>query len=974
MDDLLTEFLSETSESLAVVDLELVKLEQNPNDEEILKNIFRLVHTVKGTCGFLGLSRLEAVAHAGENVLGKFRDGELEVTPHAVTVILKCIDTIRELLQDLEENGEETEGDDSEIISALNDMANNGAAAAAPIEAGAADEAEAEDAEAADAVADDSEAQDSEPVDVDIEDVAAEEPGDDDMTPVVSGEGFPVAKELIIEAAEATGEPIDEAGAVEEPQAEAEPAPEPAAKAAPKPAKAAAKPKKAPPADKKEEPREAKESAVAAQSIRVNVQLLENLMTLVSEMVLTRNHLLQMIRGTEESEFKTAVQHLNLITTDLQEGVMKTRMQPIGNAWSKLPRIVRDLAVETGKKIDLIMTGAETELDRQVLELIKDPLTHMVRNSADHGLEPPHDRAAAGKPQTGTIDLRAFHEGGHIIIEISDDGRGLNMDRIKKKCLENGLATEAELEAMDDRQIQQFILKPGFSTAEKLTSVSGRGVGMDVVKTNIEQIGGTLEFHSVQGKGSTFTIKIPLTLAIVSALIVECSHQRFAIPQINVLELVRVSDHSESTIEMINDSPVLRLRNRLLPLVALRDLLKMQKSEAPESETVEAGIAEDQAEVVPFKSKSDRSESEFFIVVTQVGSHNFGVIVDRVFDTEEIVVKPVAPIIRHIPFYSGNTILGDGSVIMILDPNGIAAATNQGSMPEDAMSGASDAAGGDETSSLLVFRAGGPELKAVPLALVARLEDIDMSTIEKGSGKVLVQYRGQLMPLISMVKDYHWESEGRKPVLVFTDRRKAMGLVVDEIVDIVDAALKIEITADQEGLIGSAIVAGKSTDIIDAGYYLTLAFPDWFGARDIEPESSDLAASNRILLIDDSQFFRNLLAPYLSAAGYEVATADSADRALAMRDKGATFDVIVSDIEMPGMNGFELAGAIKSDSRWEKTPLIALSSHAGDKYIAMSEKAGFSEYVAKVKRNELVLAIERVLKVSHHDIEFGEAA
>ncbi|MDH5749673.1 MAG: chemotaxis protein CheA, partial [Rhodospirillales bacterium] len=546
MDDLLTEFLTETSENIVVIDGQLVDLEKDPNNVEILQNIFRLVHTIKGTCGFLGLPRLEAVAHAGENVLDKFRDGDLEVTPDAVTLILRCIDTIKGLLAELEETSAEPEGEDQALIDELNALASGGNAPAAA-------QAPAEEA-------------------------PAEE--ETSSGPTLNEFGAPIAADLLAEvaAAEAAGVKaapdrtiMSEIAAEMAAEIEEEAAPEqvetPAPAAAGVPAKAESKEptEKGPP----------KESAAAASSIRVNVEMLEALMTLVSELVLTRNQLLQMVRGHDDSEFTVPLQRLSHITSDLQEGVMKTRMQPIGNAWAKLPRIVRDLSMEAKKKIDLQMIGADTELDRQVLELIKDPLTHMVRNSADHGLEGPEDRKAAGKPEMGVIILNAFHEGGHIIIEISDDGRGLNTDRIKKKILDNGLASEGELESMTDQQIHQFIFKAGFSTAEKITSVSGRGVGMDVVRTNIEKIGGTIELKSVEGKGSTFTIKIPLTLAIVSALIVECGGERFAVPQISVLELVRASAEGENKIEMINESPVLRLRNRLLPLVGLRELLKL---------------------------------------------------------------------------------------------------------------------------------------------------------------------------------------------------------------------------------------------------------------------------------------------------------------------------------------------------------------------------------------------------------------
>ena len=681
-----------------------------------------------------------------------------------------------------------------------------------------------------------------------------------------------------------------------------------------------------------------KESAVAAQTIRVNVDLLENLMTMVSELVLTRNQLLQILRSQKESEFAAPLQRLNHVTSELQEGVMKTRMQPIGNAWAKLPRLVRDLAHELNKKIDLQMLGADTELDRQVLELIKDPLTHMVRNSADHGLEIPAERVKAGKSETGRITLNAYHEGGHIIIEIQDDGKGLAIDRIKQKAIQNGMASEGELASMTDQQIIQFIMKPGFSTAAKVTNVSGRGVGMDVVKTNIEKIGGTIEIKSAQGKGSTFVIKIPLTLAIVSALIVECAGERFAIPQISVVELVRAAADSEHTIERLKGTPVLRLRNRLLPLVSLQQLLRLDDSE-----------------------DAKKPADETFIVVTQVGTYTFGIMVDRVFDTEEIVVKPVAPILRHIEMFSGNTILGDGSVIMILDPNGIASATGEMAMGEAAgkETTAVQTQRQEDKMALLLFRAGEGAPKAVPLSLVARLEDVDLATVEMSNGLPVVQYRGKLMPLVPIDPNFALANEGRQPVLVFADGDRSMGLIVDEIVDIVEEKLNVQLAAERPGLMGSAIIAGKATEVIDAGFFLTQAYKDWFGSS--AQEGFEEEKLQRVLLVDDSPFFRNLLTPLLSVAGYDVTAVENAGDALALCEAGEDFDVIVSDIEMPGMSGFDFAEAVRHGSRWQGVPMVALSSHASARDLDRGRIAGFNDYVAKFDRDALLFALQQTL-------------
>jgi two-component system, chemotaxis family, sensor kinase CheA len=852
MDDLLREFLTESGESLAVLDLELVKLEQNPNNPDLLGNIFRLVHTIKGTCGFLGLPRLESVAHASENVLGKVRDGELEVTPEIVSVILKSLDRIKSLLATLEQTEAEPAGDDSDLKNQLNAIAEGKAAPKA-------------------------------------------------AAPAPAPEAAPAP-------AEAAPSPVAEKHEPDHPADSSADAGRAAAVAA-------------------IEEQAAREPSVAAQSIRVGVNLLENLMTMVSELVLTRNQLLQILRSQKESEFAAPLQRLNLVTSELQEGVMKTRMQPIGNAWAKLPRMVRDLAHELNKKIDLKMQGAETELDRQVLELIKDPLTHLVRNCADHGLEGPEARRKTGKAETGRITLDAYHEGGQIVIEISDDGRGLPIDKIKTKALANGLATEAELASMSDEQIQQFIFRAGFSTAAQITNVSGRGVGMDVVRTNIEKIGGTIELRSKQGKGTAFFIKIPLTLAIVSALIVEAGSERFAIPQISVIELVRATANSSQRIEHINGAPFLRLRNRLLPLVNLSTLLKIAAA-------------------------ADKKTEDACIVVTQVGKHTFGIVVDRVFDTEEIVVKPVAPILRDITMFAGNTILGDGSVIMILDPNGIAGAIGDAGMGDQvAEQTTAQASTKDERVALLLFRAGVGTPKAVPLALVARLEEVDAATIEVSDGKPVLQYRGKLMPLVKIDPSYTVKAEGRQPILVFADGQRSMGLLVDEIVDIVEERMNVQLGTERTGLLGGAIIAGKATEIIDAGHYLTNALDSWF-----EPEQAATGGrsdAKRVLLVDDSPFFRNLLTPLLSVAGYDVTSVEGADKALALCEAGKDFDIIVSDIEMPGMSGFEFAEAVKT-GRWQNTPLVALSAHTSPKDLDRGRKAGFVDYIAKLDRDALL--------------------
>jgi two-component system, chemotaxis family, sensor kinase CheA len=951
MDDLLREFLTETSESLDTVDNQLVKFEQEPNNAKILDNIFRLVHTIKGTCGFLGLPRLEALAHAGETLMGKFRDG-MPVKAEAVTLILSSLDRIKEILAGLEATEAEPEGNDHDLISQLEEMVERGMAAmsasALPI---AADEAAAPApvveappiAPAAPAapkmtqgtLIDQTLERPLRPGEVSLDELErAFRETAIEVAPAPAAAPAPVKAEVKAvpkgTAKEAVKEAVKEAAKEAKVQDQ-----NPAAKSAAKPAKAGRA---------SAEVEMAEGDKVANQSIRVNVDTLEHLMTMVSELVLTRNQLLEISRRNEDTEFKVPLQRLSNVTAELQEGVMKTRMQPIGNAWQKLPRIVRDLSGELGKQIELEMHGADTELDRQVLDLIKDPLTHMVRNSADHGLETPAERSAAGKPEQGTIRLSAYHEGGHIIICIADNGRGLNTERIKAKAVQNGLVSEAELEKMTEAQIHKFIFAPGFSTAAAITSVSGRGVGMDVVRTNIDQIGGTIDIKSVAGEGASVTIKIPLTLAIVSALIVEAAGDRFAIPQLSVVELVRARANSEHRIERIKDTAVLRLRNKLLPLIHLKKLLKIDDGSTIDPENG-------------------------FIVVTQVGSQTFGIVVDGVFHTEEIVVKPMSTKLRHIDMFSGNTILGDGAVIMIIDPNGIAKALGaSGSAAHDMAEdhAAAHASSGEQMTSLLVFRAGTTQPKAVPLALVTRLEELPADKIELSNGRYMVQYRDQLMPLVQM-EGVTVRSTGSQPILVFVDDKRAMGLVVDEIVDIVEERLNIEVAGSHQGILGSAVIKGQATEVIDVGHFLPMAFADWFTRKEMKPS----ALAQSVLLVDDSAFFRNMLAPVLKAAGYRVRVAGGAQEGLAALRSGQSIDVVLTDIEMPDMNGFEFAETIRGDQHLNHVPIIGLSSLVSPAAIERGRQAGFHDYVAKFDRPGLIAALK---EQTAHATGLGEAA
>jgi two-component system, chemotaxis family, sensor kinase CheA len=884
MDDILRDFVIETTEAIDVVDSELVRFEQEPNNGAILAQIFRLVHTVKGTCGFLGLPRLEALSHAAETVIGQFRDG-VPATRDAVSLILETIDRIKLIVASIEAEQKEPAGTDDDLIAALDNMAR---------------------AQASQRFA------------------RVEAPQH------TEGKLVYQVLERPLKAGEASLDDLETAF-------RATPGPQPASKVEAAPASpaqpVAAEPDSA--MHKVAGGESAADAAAAAgdhvlrSTIRVNVETLDHLMTMVSELVLTRNQLMEISRNQTDAAFKLPLQRLSSITAELQDAVMKTRMQPIGSAWAKLPRLVRDLSVELRKEFDLEVKGAETEIDRHVLELIKDPLTHMIRNSADHGIEAPEDRLLAGKRRRGKIRVSAFQEGGHIILEISDDGRGINKARIVQKAIETGIVTADAAAGFSDSQIYRLIFRAGFSTAANVTNVSGRGVGMDVVVTNVEQIGGTIDVRSTLGLGTTISIKIPVTLAIAAAVIVEAAGCRFAIPQIAVMELVKPREGSETRIEQVGDSRLLRLREELLPLMSLRDALQ-----------IDAQIGE---------------KDNGFIVVCQVAGRRFGVIVDSVIQTEEIVVKPVSQVLRSIRAYSGTTILGDGSVVMIVDPGGLAqegGVVSADASQLDAEESHIAVEDADPKTSLLVFRAGSQGYKAVPLALVTRLEEIEASSIEFANGQAMVQYRGKLMPLLSLSKDFTGSKDERQQLLVFSFGQRSAGLLVDQIIDIVDERLDMTVAEERDGFVGSAIVNGRATDIVDVAHYL----PFDMQGRDL----NDNLKPRTVLLIDDSEFFTSLIGPVIKAAGYRLAVASqNADAAKLIMSGG--IDLVLVDLDSQKLSGFEFAHRVKSDLNLGKIPVIGMAAKGGPAIVDRGRVVGLDDIVGRFDRQGIIASIKELL-------------
>jgi two-component system chemotaxis sensor kinase CheA len=766
MDEIVQEFVIESHENLDQLDRDLVALEQSPGSRELLSSIFRTIHTIKGTSGFLAFGRLESVAHVGENLLSRLRDGVQQMTPGTTDVLLAMVDTIRELLETIERTGVEGEVPVDTVVARVTAVI-EGASAPAPAVPAAAP------------------AVDPEPAAPTLVDVPAAAPA---KKPARKRAPRAAAK---VAAAEIAVPQVTAAVADPEPDV-------PAAEAA-----------VAAPATGVHEDAPARRSATES-SIRVDVDLLDSLMRLVGELVLTRNQVVRSAATQTDVALVRATQRLNLITTELQENVMKTRMQPIDNLWSKLPRVIRDLSNQLGKQVALEMHGKETELDRTLLEAVKDPLTHLVRNAVDHGIETPEQRIAAGKGATGVLGLRAYHEGGHVVVEVIDDGAGIDPENIGRIALKRGLVTADQLDRMRREEILDLLFRAGFSTATHVTNVSGRGVGMDVVRTNIEKIGGTVDVESTIGEGTTWRLTIPLTLAIVQALTVECAGERYAIPQVAVHELVSV-DTTGTGVEYVAGAPVYRLRGKLLPLVRMDDALGVGGRE---------------------------NTGPVFLAVVQADGRRFGMVVDRVLNTEEIVVKPLSSRLKGAGVYAGATILGDGRVALILDVQALARRTQLAAEAVAAVEAEADAAKtestGTDTIRLLVASVGDRRV-AVPLDSVTRLEDFPLSAVEHVGHREVVQYRGEIMPLVRLGRllGNYDEAQGESlPVVVYSENGRSVALAVDRIVDIIDGNVEARSDLDDAGLIGSAVIQKKVTEMLDVRQAILAADPRFFESAD----------------------------------------------------------------------------------------------------------------------------------------------
>ena len=944
-DEILQGFIEESLEHLADIENDLLAIEEGGADIDVdlVNKVFRAAHSIKGGAGFMGLTVIQDLAHATENVLGLIRSEKLIPTPEIVNVLLMSSDQLQQLIEDI---GNSNKADISSNVDALNMIYEQGEAPSIAA---------------------------VQPAPVLEEQVPAEEP--------VASEA--VEEDILEENHEAVLEETvsEEEGTLPpEPDIENDESPSPVVQGT----------------NKK---RKSKSAAKPDTSIRVTVSLLDQLMNLAGELVLSRNQLLQTITSGDVRSAETVGQRIDLVTSELQEAIMLTRMQPIGNVFNKFPRVVRDLSGKLNKQIDLTIVGKDVELDKTIIESINDPLTHLVRNSVDHGIESPQERLSKGKDARGLIVLKAYHAAGQVVIEISDDGKGIDGDVLAKTAVKKGLVTQEQTNVMSEKERINLILLPGFSTAEKVTDVSGRGVGMDVVKTNLDQLGGSIEIESDVGKGSTISIKLPLTLAIIPCQIIMTGGERYAIPQVNLEELLRIpASKISERIEKVGNAEVVRLRGNLLPLIRMSDVFEIERtffdpvkevtgkdrrenvadrrSGMLLSEKVtelENNESEGGSDIPEDKRRSDRRQSPasaLNIVVVSTGAMKYGLIVDRLHDSEEIVIKPLGRHLQQCKGYAGATIMGDGRIALILDVNSIASMAGLTSLEGSERASKLAEANKEgitkskDRQALLTFSSSPLENFGVPLNQVERVEKIKSTDVEDVGGRRVMQYRGGSLPLISIDEVAMVQSldvQDNYLVIVFHLAGKDIGLLATGPIDAVEISTDIDdITLKQTGIMGSAIIGGKTTMLIDIFEIVQAINPQWFEDVTLEDRFGTEVEAPTILIVEDSNFFRNQVRSYLEEAGFNVLEAEDGVEALQIiEEQYNEITLVVTDIEMPNMDGFELTEKIKQHPEYSVLPVIALTTLAAEEDIERGKSVGVDEYHIKLDKERLMESVHK---------------
>ena len=954
-DEILEGFIEESLEHLADIENDLLAIEEAGAaiDEDLVNKVFRAAHSIKGGAGFMGLTMIQELAHAAENVLGLIRSKKLIPTAENINVLLLAADQLKQMIEDVHNSNNVDISPHTGPLNVIFDSAGGAKPktppASAPVETSV-----------------------PEPAGTTAPPVQAAAPATNESEEAAVADEFE-------EMADAELAPEVEEAASEEQHAEKIITPSVGAKAGLQ--------------------EDARQSPKGETSIRVHVSLLDSLMTLAGELVLSRNQLLQTINSSDFRNAEAVGQRIDLITSELQEAIMLTRMQPIGNVFNKFPRVVRDLAKKLNKNIDLTIVGKDVELDKTIIEAINDPLTHLVRNSVDHGVEIPAERKRLGKPETGLVILKAYHEAGQVVIEISDDGKGLDGDALAASAINKGLLTSEQAQTMSEKEKINLIFLPGFSTAKQVTDVSGRGVGMDVVKTNLDQLGGHVDIISEVGRGTTISVKLPLTLAIIPCQIIMTGDERYAIPQVNLEELLRIpAAHVKDRIERVGDAEVVRLRGTLLPLIRLSDVLGMPRTwwdgenqECKEDRresiadrrgrdvTKEDGKKQSRSSDEVERAGADRrymAASALNIVVVSTGAMKYGLIVDRLQDSEEIVIKPLGRHLQHCKGYAGATIMGDGRVALILDVANLARIAQLTSL--DGTDRAAELANATEEAiraqkdkqALLIFRSSEHEQFAVPLNQVERIEKIKRDEIEDLGGKRVMKYQDGILSLlrvddVAMVQPLADHED--LLVIVFNIAEHIVGLLAIGPIDAIEISSEIDgVTLHQTGIMGSTIVDKHTTLLINIFEMTQTLFPQWFEGREVYEPQDDSDEPPLVLIAEDSHFFRNQVKNYMTEAGYQVLEGEDGQEAWQLlQDNGERVSLVVTDIEMPNMNGYELTQKIKSDQRFAGLPVVALTTLAGEEDIAKGKAVGVDEYHIKLDRERLMASVHNFVKQAH---------
>ncbi len=949
MDDpeLLQGFVEESLEHLGDIENDLLTIEENGADidDELVNKVFRAAHSVKGGAGFMGLTVIQDLAHHAENVFGLIRSKKLIPNGDIINVLLKASDALQALLEDITNSND---GDASDLINSLIQITEGKYSSSSEAPQPQSEERKTTPPEKTTPENEQNKAVQAAPEQTPEPEQKTEAPPEEKPE-----------KQHVQAAAPSASPQIQTGTSINTPST-----------------KKAAKTNK------------------VETSIRVHVSLLDELMNLAGELVLSRNQLLQTVSSGDHSSAEAVGQRIDLVTSELQEAIMQTRMQPIGNVFNKFPRVVRDLAGKLNRQIDLELVGKEVELDKTIIEAINDPLTHLVRNSVDHGIEHPDDRIAAGKKPTGTVVLKAYHEAGQVAIEISDDGKGIDGQQLAAAAVNKGLITSEQAAEMSEKEQINLIFLPGFSMAKKVTDVSGRGVGMDVVKTNLDKLGGSIEIDSEVGKGSTISIKLPLTLAIIPCQVVVNGGERYAIPQVNLEELLRIpAAQVKDRVEKVGDAAVVRLRGNLLPLIRLSDILEIERTyidpedlnEYPDrreniadrrsKSTVDDKTTNKGKKLPGERSGKDRrfrAESALNIVVVSTGSMTYGLIVDQLQDSEEIVIKPLGRHIQHCKGYAGATIMGDGRIALILDVNSLAQMADftslEGSDGDKSLAESAQEAilAGRDRQALLIFRSSTEEQFAVPLNQVERIEKIKASDIEDVGGRRVMQYRGGSLPLMSIDEAAVVQPLADQDdllVIVFNLSGKDIGLLAIGPVDATEVAVDVDdLTLKQPGIMGSAIIKDHTTMLVSIFELVETINPEWFADKPVV-QLDDESEVPTILLVEDSAFFRNQVKGFIEDGGFNVLTGeDGLEGWEVLEERSDEISLVVTDIEMPKMNGFELTEKIKNDQRFNTMPVIALTSLAGAEDRERGMAAGVDEYHLKLDKEQLMASVHHFVK------------